>query len=239
MPFGEPTNLQDLLADLVPVPQDVYQQSFVTWLRQYALYLPMVFNWLSSCGLTIDEYCQHLLEEGILDGLEVWLLCLAANVQLNIVQEDYMWSSSQQGVNFAFPTFVLTSYGFTVLCLLEDDNPEVESALPTPTAQDLRQQSKQPQGGRPLAELASTSSSSPSTVDGRRASDTDTDVDMLMTSTFPGRVLPRSPGAAKARICLVCDKEIYSGLALIAHMHAFHKDVKPFTCEKCTAPFNL
>ena len=129
VPFGEPEHLQDLLADLVQVPQGEYRQSFVTWLRHCTMHLPPVFNWLSSCGLIIDEYCQHLLEDGISDGLKVWLLCLAANVQINILQ-DHMWGSSQQGVDFAFLTFVLTSYGFAVPCLPKDDNMEAESMLP-------------------------------------------------------------------------------------------------------------
>ena len=86
--------------------------------------------------------------------------------------------------------------------------------------------------------MASTTSSSPSTIDGRRASDTDMDVEALITSGFPKCTLPHSPGTAKARICPVCDKEIYSGLALIAHMYGAHRDVKPFTCEECTVPFN-
>ncbi len=115
---------------------------------------------------------------------------------------------------------------------------QAESMLPEQMSQDLRGQSKWPQGRRPLVEVASTTSSSPSIVDGRRASDTDTDVEVLMTSGFPECTLPHSPGTTKARICPVCDKEIYSGLALIAHMHGAHKDVKPFTCEKCTALFN-
>ncbi len=94
VPFGEPTCIQDLLADLVPLPQSEYQQSFVTWLRHCAVHLPPVFNWLSSCGLTVDKYCQHLLEDGISDGLKGWLLYLAANVQINILQEDHVWGSS-------------------------------------------------------------------------------------------------------------------------------------------------
>ncbi len=81
--------------------------------------------------------------------------------------------------------------------------------LPEQKSQDLRGQSKWPQGGRLLAEVASTTSSSPSMVDGRRASDTDTDVEALMTSGFPECTLPCSPGTAKARICPVCDRDLF------------------------------
>ncbi len=51
-------------------------------------------------------------------------------------------------------------------------------------------------------------------------------------------VLPHSLGRAKTQVCPICSREIFLGLALIAHMKTLHKGVKPYKCEQCTSAFN-
>ncbi len=48
-----------------------------------------------SRGLALEDYCEHMVDDGRTDGLEVWLACLALNVNINIVQEDHIWSAMQ------------------------------------------------------------------------------------------------------------------------------------------------
>ncbi len=84
---------------------------------------------------------------------------------------------------------------------------------------------------------ASPSTASSSSV-GHQASTTDTDVEELFDANMSGPVLPRSPGKAKARVCLVCSTELFSGLVLINHMKIVHPDVQLYKCESCDSTFN-
>ncbi len=42
----------------------------------------------------------------------------------------------------------------------------------------------------------------------------------------------------KFSLVAVCGLEIFSGLALIHHMHNVHPDMKPYLCEMCESSFN-
>ncbi len=69
----------------------------------------------------LDDYITHMLETGQCNGLELWLCCVTANININIIQEDYTWSALHSGLNFTDPTFILMDYGFAILCLPEED----------------------------------------------------------------------------------------------------------------------
>ncbi len=73
---------------------------------------------------------SHMLDSGHSDGLELWLLCVAVDININIVQEDHIWSAKRKGVDFVDPTFVLMDYGIAVPCLLEDREQEQSEACP-------------------------------------------------------------------------------------------------------------
>ncbi len=88
--FGNPVLLQELLADLVQVLHESYRASLMSWLHMHQINLPPIFNWLASHSLVLDDYVSHMLDSGHSDGLELWLLCVAADINVNIVQEDHI-----------------------------------------------------------------------------------------------------------------------------------------------------
>ena len=73
--------------------------------------LAPVHKCITMHGLSIDDYIAHLVEDGMANGLEVWLVGVAVNTPVNIVQEDTVWSSARSGLDFSFHTLVLTSFG--------------------------------------------------------------------------------------------------------------------------------
>lgn len=91
-----------------------------------------------------------MLEGGHADGLEVWLACLSSNTFVNIMQEDSIWLSSCESVNFTFLTFVLSNYGLAVPCLPEEEG-QMDVASPaeehSPSPMTTRSMATHPQGG--------------------------------------------------------------------------------------------
>ncbi len=82
-------------------------------------------------GLDFDDYVSHLSAEGIVDGLEAWLVSVATNTPLNIVLEDTVWSLSVSGIDFQYYTLVLMSFGTAVLCLPKEHSNNEETCQPT------------------------------------------------------------------------------------------------------------
>ena len=91
--FGGPVPFQELLADLAKLQRDEYCKLLMHWLCDHVSQLPAIYTWLTTRGLMLNNYCKHMVNDGLADRLEVWLLCLALNVNINIVQEDHIWSS--------------------------------------------------------------------------------------------------------------------------------------------------
>ncbi len=56
-------------------------------------------------------------------------MCLALNMNINIVQEDHIWSAMQRGMDFKDLTFILSDYGVAIPCLPEETS---DSELVTP-----------------------------------------------------------------------------------------------------------
>ncbi len=130
--FGEEVALTVLLAKLLRIPHDQYWLLLVEWLQFYEKLLPQVKHWTSAQGLSVVDYIEHLHVDSAADGLEVWLSSLASRIAVNIVQEDHVWGSSHEGIDFSKPTYVLTGFGQAVSCLLEQDSateelPEIPS----------------------------------------------------------------------------------------------------------------
>ncbi len=91
--FGGPVPFQELLADLAKLRRDEYHELLMQWLCDHVSQLPAAHTWLTSIGLMLNDYCKHMVDDGQADGLEVWLLCLALNVNINILQENQIWSA--------------------------------------------------------------------------------------------------------------------------------------------------
>ncbi len=120
VPFGEPALLHILMAEFARTPPETYRETLVAWLRQYAGMLPQVGQWLSSRGLTLDDYISHLIDDGMANSLEVWLISLAMNTPINIVLKDVMWSTASTGIDFSFYMIILTLFGMAIPCLPEE-----------------------------------------------------------------------------------------------------------------------
>ena len=91
--FGEPVPFQELLVDIAKLGHDEYHAVLMQWLCDHLSQLPAVHNWFATRGLTLEDYCKHMLDNGCADRLEVWLLCIAMNMNINVVQEDHIWSA--------------------------------------------------------------------------------------------------------------------------------------------------
>ena len=70
----------------------------------------MIEKWLAIHGLNLQEYLGILGNNGASDGLEVWAASLAMNQPLNIIMADSVWCKAHDGLDFSYPTFMLTSF---------------------------------------------------------------------------------------------------------------------------------
>ncbi len=115
--------LHILLQDLMGRP---YCEDLSVWLMEYKHLFGPASKWLSARGLDFQDYVAHLQEDGLCDGLEVWLVCLILQQPLNVVQESMVCCTYHSSVDFQHTTYILTGYGHGVLCSL--DQSEVELA---------------------------------------------------------------------------------------------------------------
>ncbi len=152
-------------------------------------------------------------------------LCL--KTPINVVQEDKVWSTSCEGIDFAFLTIALTSYGTGVVCMLEaqsvsDDNvtPEHVSAAPM-------------KGGHPTTQQENSPSTSSITGSG-----TETETEFLMEGPQPQYTVLADCGTSKEHVCPVCENLLVSGFALICHLCENHPDACPYFCEKCEKSYH-
>ncbi len=126
--------IQDCLANILECTTSVYHEQICHWLEQNSADLPMIAKWLAVRGISLPEYQQILGNQGALDGLEVWAASMAFNQPINMVLEDSVWGTAHDGIDFMYPTFLLSDYDKFVPCALscEDaDQPAVAAAPPT------------------------------------------------------------------------------------------------------------
>ena len=71
----------------------------------------MVAKWCNACGQIVDDYLDHLLHDRPIDGLEVLLVSIALNVNINVVLDDVVWSSSHKGIDFSCLMVLLSMLG--------------------------------------------------------------------------------------------------------------------------------
>ena len=170
--------------------------------------------------------------EGQCDGVEVWLVCLVSGCLVNVVQDDLIWSTSHDRVDFTQDTFVLTSYSSGIWCHQVQDSVEEAQSEAAPELQ--RSPGVRRTGGRLLTSSCSPGMQSPSS----HTSLTETETELLMDALPKQVVLPASAGTAKERVCPVCDQSQYSSLALIWHLCFKHPDSRSYPCDICGSALN-
>ena len=74
---------------------------------------------LTLCGLDFEDYIAHLHEDGICDGLELYLVLAVIECLINVVQESDVWSMSKDGIDFQYLIVMITSYGWGVCCVID------------------------------------------------------------------------------------------------------------------------
>ncbi len=140
-------------------------------------------------------------------------------------------STAKLGIDFAFPTIMLTSVGFGLLCepelisISEDEIPEPIPVNPVMWC-----------GGHPVSKEYVQPSSSTTTSD---SSGTETETEQLMEAPEREYKMPAVRGVAKERMCPICEDVISSGLVLIRHIKAHHLDSQSYFCEECKNSFNI
>ena len=114
--MGAPHPLHHLLAELCSCSPGKYRIQLANWIQCHLLHLKMVAKWCNACSQIMDDYLDHLLCDGPTDGLEVLLVSTALNVNINVVSDDVVWSSSHKGIDFSCLTVLLSTLGAYV-CL--------------------------------------------------------------------------------------------------------------------------
>ncbi len=83
--------------------------------------LQFAHQWCAARGTDFGCYRWHLSEGRAADGLEVLLASIAMDTRINIVLEETVWSTSVDGLDFRYPTVILTFSG-AVACLSMDSD---------------------------------------------------------------------------------------------------------------------
>ena len=81
-------------------------------------HVPMIDKWLAVQGLNLQEYLGILGDNRTSDGLEVWVASLVMNQPLNAIMADSVWYTACDGLDFSYPTIMLTSFECGMFCAL-------------------------------------------------------------------------------------------------------------------------
>ncbi len=141
------------------------------WVRWNLLHLKMVSKWCGARGQFVEDYMDHLLHDGPVDGLEILLVSLALNVMINVVLDDIVWSTNRKGIDFHCPTVLLSTVG-AYACILQDSLDGNLADLDTSpndsvkcSTETVSVETKWPGGGWPLTAEKDVTSESGSTTD--------------------------------------------------------------------------
>ena len=218
-PEGDPFPLFDIL---LQIAGENYCDDLMPWIHMHQNLLVGPRWWLGAHALSFDQYIDNMATGGQCDGLEVWLVSLVSGHSVNVVQDDLVWSTSQDGVDFTQATLVLTSYNSGVWCHQVQDSADEAQ---TEVTQELQiSPGVKKTGGRLLTSCCSPGSQSPSS----HTSLTETEPELLMDAPPKQIVLLASAGTVKERVCPVCDQPQYSGLALMWHLCSEHPDSQSY-----------
>ncbi len=172
-----------------------------------------------------------MANDGACDGLEIWLVFALSETLLNIVQEDMVLSTAKSGIDFAFPTIMLTLVGYGFLC--EPDLTAIsEDEAPEPPPINLVTW----YSGCPISKEHVQPSTSSMTSEA--SSGTETKTEQFMESPEKVYKMPAVGGVAKERMCPICKNVISSGLVLVRHIKTHHLDSRSYFCEECENSFN-
>ncbi len=179
----------------------------------------------------MPNYIQHLKGDGPCDGLELWLVSALLQTPINMVQEDKVWSTSQKGIDSAFVTIALTSYGSGVMCTLEAETVSEDNVIPETPSETSAMSAR---GGCPT--MKQGASPSTSSIMGLG---TETETEYLMEGPQPKYTVLVDHGTSKECVCPVCENVVVSRLALIQHLHENHPDARPYFCDKCEKSYHM
>ncbi len=124
--------LQEILASLLKSSVVDFHEQMYRWLHDNASNILMIEKWLAVRGISLQEYLEILGGNGSSDGLEIWAASIAMNQPVNVVMSDMIWSTTPEGLDFTYPTILLTSYEHGMLCTLEEPEQDRGAAAPPP-----------------------------------------------------------------------------------------------------------
>ncbi len=127
-----PMPLQEILASLMECSVVDYCEQICRWLHDNATHVLMIEKWLAVQGISLQDYLQILGDNGSSDGLKVWAALMALNWLVNVVISDTIWSTTHEGLDFAYPTILLTSFEHGMLCALEEQEWDLIMATAPP-----------------------------------------------------------------------------------------------------------
>ncbi len=165
------------------------------------------------------------------DGLVIWLVSTLSETPLNIVQEDTVLSMAKLGLDFTFPTIMLTLVGYGLLC-----EPDLTTISEDEASEPLPMNPVTWCVGHPVSKEYVQPSTS--TTASESSSGTENETEQLMEAPEREYKMPTVRGVAKERMCPICEDVISSGLALIQHIKAHHPDSRSYFCEECENSFN-
>ncbi len=150
-----------------------------------------------------------------------------------MIFESLVWFTAFDGFDHAYPSLLLTSHAIAVLCEEEREADKLDLShlgaatlpiLPLPCPEATRK-------GRLLT----------SVPEYPRMADSD-HIDIDPNEIIHTEIRIRPPivnaGCVIPWLCLVCQVEVESGMALYRHMCATHPYDKPYSCHDCGAKYN-
>ncbi len=83
------------------------------------------------------------------------MVSLALGKFVNVIMDDMVWASAQEGFDHAYPSFLLTNFGQVILCEVEpeDDLSHLGAAVPEPPSGRLPHPQLKAQQGCPLSQI--------------------------------------------------------------------------------------
>ncbi len=113
------------LANLLDMTYIEFHKQLYRWIWLYALEIHMIKKWLGVCRLNLEDYLVHLESDHSSDGLELWLMSIGMDTPFNVIMDDCVCSTLQDGLDFSQPIFLLASYSEFIPCeeVPDDENP--------------------------------------------------------------------------------------------------------------------
>ncbi len=144
---------------------------------------------------------------------------------------DSVWYTARDGLDFSYPTIMLTSFECGIFCALDEQEQTelLQAAGPqTPTIKVITD----PRKGRPLMSV-------PEYLPQLDSDQSDTDPEALLIEEATVNVPALGTGEVIPCTCPVCKAALTSGIALFHHLRSKHPDEKPYAHDDCQHHFNI